>query len=399
MATEEYTLEDLPEDERHSVWEDTQRKYWITYRNKNEAKNNEVEMEFKLLINEELLNYSHLTRKESQLNTLESYLARELAKVSAERTRTTDEREAQAGRLEHIKQDYHVSRQKRAESQQDFWIKMRAFFRGKMGEDPHTADDRGPESEGIILPEELPELASASDRLATRQESLDSSSEPVHPTVEVQPRPEPMRQPGLRQSQQSQQVEEHISEPSRSSSEQFILIDTPGRVADQELVMQRELQNEMEPRRQNPMESPSLTPHEPIVDLPRGPPNHPSAELDGSAKDHPGSDPVQAPREHEQLCPSMDLCQPRPFTPFNKGFSPQLSRRQRPGSTTPIKPSPSSHSRLVDDDLFQTTAAAVDLPPSAALEVSLSEDNLLYHQKKSDHDPPEDQPAKRQRID
>ncbi|KAF4455912.1 hypothetical protein F53441_1849 [Fusarium austroafricanum] len=272
-----------------------ERNFWINHRSKKEAENNKVEKYFQLSINEERLTLSYLTGQPSQLKESRSRLIRELAKAEAELACTTDECEGKAGRLERIEQDYYVSRQKRAEAQQNFWIKMRRFFRQKKGEDPDAPNNRGPESEGIILPEELPELASTSNRLATQQESPDSSSGTAHPTVEVQPRPDPTRQPELHQVQQVQQVEKHISVPSRPSAEQCILLDTTERVAERQPARQPNVQNEMEPERQSPMESLSVVPHKPIVDLPRRPPNHPSAELDGSAKDHQGSDPVHAP--------------------------------------------------------------------------------------------------------
>ncbi|KAF4453982.1 hypothetical protein F53441_3507 [Fusarium austroafricanum] len=170
MATGEEVWDALPEGEQKSVWDETERNFWINLRSKKEAENNKVEKDFQLSINEVRLKLSDLTGQRSQLKESQSRLARELAKVEAELARTTDECEEKADRLERIEQDYYASRQKRAEAQQDIWIKMRRFFRQKRGEDPDAPDNRGPESEGIVLPEELPELASTSNGLATRRE-------------------------------------------------------------------------------------------------------------------------------------------------------------------------------------------------------------------------------------
>ncbi|KNB16564.1 hypothetical protein FOXG_14392 [Fusarium oxysporum f. sp. lycopersici 4287] len=77
------------------------------------------------------------------------------------------------------------------------------------------------------------------------------SSETIHPTVEVQPRPEPARQP------EPQQVEQEIPVPSRPPSPQPVLQRTlerfperqPGRQPDRQIEPQPERQHEQQPER------------------------------------------------------------------------------------------------------------------------------------------------------
>ncbi|KAF9774742.1 hypothetical protein IL306_007228, partial [Fusarium sp. DS 682] len=161
MATGEDVWDSLPEGEQKSVWDETERNFWVNLRSKKDAENKKIEKDFQLSINEVRLKLSDLTGQRSQLKESQSRLARELAKVEAELARTTDECEEKANRLERIEQDYRTSRLKRAETLQDIWFKMRRFFRLKRGEDPDAPDHLGPESEGIVLPEVLPELSSA----------------------------------------------------------------------------------------------------------------------------------------------------------------------------------------------------------------------------------------------
>jgi hypothetical protein len=176
MATEEDVWGTLPEGEQKSVWDETERNFWINLRSKTEAENNKIEKDFQTSINEVRLELSDLTGQRSQLRESQSRLTRELAKVEAELARTTDECEEKADRFVRIEQDYHVSRQKRVEAQRDIWVKMRRFFRQKRGEDPNAPDTRGPESEGLVLPDELPELSSTSNGVIPQREPTNGSA-------------------------------------------------------------------------------------------------------------------------------------------------------------------------------------------------------------------------------
>ncbi|KAH7191165.1 hypothetical protein DER44DRAFT_815687 [Fusarium oxysporum] len=161
MATGENVWDSLPKGEQKAIWDETERNFWVNLRSKKDAENKKIEKDFQLSINEVRLKLSDLTGQRSQLKESQSRLARELAKVEAELARTMDECEEKASRLERIEQDYRASRQKRTETLHDIWFKMRRFFRQKRGEDPDAPDHLGPESEGIVLPEVLPELSSA----------------------------------------------------------------------------------------------------------------------------------------------------------------------------------------------------------------------------------------------
>ncbi|KAI3572145.1 hypothetical protein IWW34DRAFT_893198 [Fusarium oxysporum f. sp. albedinis] len=148
-----------------------------------DAGNKKIEKDFQLSINDVRLKLSDLTGQRSQVEESQSRLARELAKVEAELARTTDECEEKASRLERIEQDYRASRQKRTDTLHDIWFKMRRFFRQKRGEDPDAPDHLGPESEGIVLPEILPELSSGFNGPTPRVE-------PTNGTAVVTDRPE-----------------------------------------------------------------------------------------------------------------------------------------------------------------------------------------------------------------
>ncbi|KAG4269051.1 hypothetical protein FPRO04_12283 [Fusarium proliferatum] len=158
MVTGEDVWNSLPEGEQKSDWDETERNFWVNLRSKKDAENKKIEKNFQLSINEVRLKLSDLTGQRSHLKESQSRLARELAKVEAELARTTDECEEKASRLERIEQDYRASRQKRAETLHDIWLKMRRFFRQKRGENPDTPGHLGPESHGIVLPEMLPEI-------------------------------------------------------------------------------------------------------------------------------------------------------------------------------------------------------------------------------------------------
>ncbi|KAM0222876.1 hypothetical protein ACHAQD_003605 [Fusarium lateritium] len=187
MDTEEEVWDALPEGEQMSIWNETERNFWVNLRNKKATENDKIEKDFQNSINEVRLKLSELTGQRSQLRESQSRLARELAKVEAELARTTDECEEKADRLVRIEQDYHASRQKRVEAQRDIWIKMRRFFRQKRGEDPDAPDHRGPESEGLVLPDELPGLSSAPNASNTpiepgpqRHTTGPTNAEPLH---------------------------------------------------------------------------------------------------------------------------------------------------------------------------------------------------------------------------
>ncbi|CVL08216.1 uncharacterized protein FMAN_14151 [Fusarium mangiferae] len=183
MATGEDVWDSLPEGEQKSVWDETERNFWVNLRTKKDAENKKIEKDFQLSINEVRLKLSDLTGLRSQLKESQSRLARELAKVEAELACTTDECEEKASRLERIEQDYRASRQKRAETLHDIWFKMRRFFRQKRGDDPDIPDHLGPESEGIVLPEMLPEVSSGFNGTTPQVE-------PTNGTAVVAERPE-----------------------------------------------------------------------------------------------------------------------------------------------------------------------------------------------------------------
>ncbi|KAF5254270.1 hypothetical protein FANTH_934 [Fusarium anthophilum] len=183
MAAGEDLWEFLPKGEQNSLWDETERNFWVNLRSKKDAENKKIEKDFQLSINEVRLKLSDLTGQRSQLIESQSRLARELAKVEAELARTTDECEEKASRLERIEQDYRASRQKRTETLHDIWFKMRRFFRQKRGEDPDAPDHLRPESEGIVLPEMLPEVSSGFNGTTPRVE-------PTNGTAVVAERPE-----------------------------------------------------------------------------------------------------------------------------------------------------------------------------------------------------------------
>ncbi|KAI1060847.1 hypothetical protein LB506_007475 [Fusarium annulatum] len=218
MATGEDVWDSLPEGEQKSVWDETERNFWVNLRTKKDAENKKIEKDFQLSINEVRLKLSDLTGQRSQLKESQSRLARELAKVEAELARTTDECEEKASRLERIEQDYRASRQKRTETLHDIWFKMRRFFRQKRGEDPDVPDHLGPESEGIVLPEMLPEVSSGFNGTTPRVE-------PTNGTAVVAERPEEEEQDD--DEDRMEGVEHHDN---RGASSLVDIVDADGNV-------------------------------------------------------------------------------------------------------------------------------------------------------------------------
>ncbi|KAK7575220.1 hypothetical protein V3481_017184 [Fusarium oxysporum f. sp. vasinfectum] len=220
MATGEDVWGFLPEKEQKSVWDDTERNFWVNLRYKKDAENKKIEKDFQLSINEVRLKLSDLTGQRSQLEETQSRLARELAKVKAELARTTDECEEKATRLERIEQDYRASRQKRTETLHDIWFKMRRFFRQKRGEDPDAPDHLGPESEGIVLPEILPELSSGFNEPTPRVE-------PTNGTAVVTDRPEDEEEEEEEDEDRMEGIENHDN---RGAESLVDIVDADGNV-------------------------------------------------------------------------------------------------------------------------------------------------------------------------
>ncbi|OBS28787.1 hypothetical protein FPOA_02723 [Fusarium poae] len=176
MAAGEEIWDALPVGEAKSVWVETENNFWKDLRGRKEVENSKIEKEFQHSLSEVRLKLSDLKGQRSQLKESQGRLARELAKVEAELARTTDECDEKAERLVRIEQDYYESRKKRMEAQNDIWAKMRRFFREKRGENPNTPDNRGPESEGLVLPDILPELSSASNGPVPQREPINGSA-------------------------------------------------------------------------------------------------------------------------------------------------------------------------------------------------------------------------------
>ncbi|KAG4277378.1 hypothetical protein FPRO04_14130 [Fusarium proliferatum] len=183
MVTREDDWDSPSEGERKSVWDETERKYMVDLRSEEDAENKKIEEDSQLLNYEAMRKFSELEEQRSQLKELRSRLARDLAQAETELEHITNECKETASRLERIEQDYHSSCQKTTETFHDKRSKMRRFFRQKRGEDPNVPDHLGPESEGIVLPEMLPEVSSGFNGTTQRVE-------PTNGTAVVAERPE-----------------------------------------------------------------------------------------------------------------------------------------------------------------------------------------------------------------
>ncbi|KAG7424329.1 hypothetical protein Forpi1262_v014537 [Fusarium oxysporum f. sp. raphani] len=67
MATGEDVWDLLPEGEQKSVWDETERKFWVKIRSNKDGENKMIEKDFQLPINEVRLKLSNLTWQRSQL--------------------------------------------------------------------------------------------------------------------------------------------------------------------------------------------------------------------------------------------------------------------------------------------------------------------------------------------
>jgi hypothetical protein len=176
MAKGEEVWNPLQEGEAKSIWDETENNFWTDLRSKEEAANREIEKNFQDLRSEASLNLNDVRKKRNQLKESQSRLAKEFAQVETKLACTADECDEKAERLVRIEEEYRESRRKRRNAQNDIWVKMRRFFREKRGEDPDVPDDKGPESEGIVLPDALPEMPSPSKGPVPQKEPINGST-------------------------------------------------------------------------------------------------------------------------------------------------------------------------------------------------------------------------------
>ncbi|CZR49736.1 uncharacterized protein FPRO_14787 [Fusarium proliferatum ET1] len=148
----------------------------VNLRSEEDAENKKIEKDFQLMNCEVRLKLSERKEQQSQLKELRFRLATEHAQAEAALKHITNECKETASRLERIEQDYHSSCQKTAKTFHDKRSKMRRFFRQKRGENPDTPDHLGPESEGIILPEMLPEVSSGFNGTTPQVEPTDGTA-------------------------------------------------------------------------------------------------------------------------------------------------------------------------------------------------------------------------------
>ncbi|KAF4495522.1 hypothetical protein FAGAP_8344 [Fusarium agapanthi] len=208
--------------EENSAWAETEQDYWKRVRNKKSLENEKIDNEFQLLLNE----------ISNRLDALKEWRTKLVIETETKLSLINDAIKKETAHLEELRHKYRVSREMRNNENRHLWTEMRGWFREQKGEDPHTPDDKGPESEGLILRNELPGLLSAADGSAVQREltngtgamadrpeeasdkrstgGLKCHNIETAKTPEVQPKIEPTNQIKL---QEVRQVEKKIVPP------------------------------------------------------------------------------------------------------------------------------------------------------------------------------------------
>ncbi|KAF5978980.1 hypothetical protein FBULB1_5917 [Fusarium bulbicola] len=208
--------------EENSAWAEAEQDYWKRVRNKKSLENEKIDNEFQLLLNE----------IRNRLDALKEGRTKLVIETQTKLSLINDAMKKETAHLEELRHKYRVSREMRNNENRHLWTEMRGWFREQKGEDPHTPDDKGPESEGLILRNELPGLLSATDGSSVQREltngtgamadrpeeasdkrsmgGLKGHNIETAKTPEVQPKIEPTNQIKL---QKVRQVEKKIAPP------------------------------------------------------------------------------------------------------------------------------------------------------------------------------------------
>ncbi|KAF5704668.1 hypothetical protein FMUND_12396 [Fusarium mundagurra] len=211
--------------EENSFWAAREQNYWKGVRSKKSLENEKIDNDFQMSLNE----------VSNRLDALEEERIERIKLVIETKARLSlinDAIEKETVYREQLRQKYHLSREMRNNESEYLWTQMRGWFREQKGEDPHAPDDKGPESEGLVLRNELPGLSSAADGTPVQREltngtgamadrpeeasdkrsmgGLKCHNIETAKTPEVQPKSEPTNQLKL---QEIRQVEKKIVPP------------------------------------------------------------------------------------------------------------------------------------------------------------------------------------------
>ncbi|KAH8679160.1 hypothetical protein BGZ61DRAFT_359899 [Ilyonectria robusta] len=149
--------EALPEKEHISVWNETERNFWLDQERQHEAADIEADKAYQSIITDAKVELSNLTGRRSLLSESQARLVRELAKVEEELSRVSQACDEKAERLNGTEQEYRDGQQARLETRQKVRKTMRRFFKERRGEDPNVEDPEDIELERLApAPETAP---------------------------------------------------------------------------------------------------------------------------------------------------------------------------------------------------------------------------------------------------
>ncbi|KHO01212.1 uncharacterized protein MAM_00213 [Metarhizium album ARSEF 1941] len=132
----------LPAEEQRSVWDETERNFWLRFDDENDASHGETQQMYRIRASKTRAELDALMMKQSQLTERQERLLKELTQVEAELARVVEACDDKATKLNILEQEYRQSEHERLEQRAQIAKSMERFFRIKRGEDPDALSER-----------------------------------------------------------------------------------------------------------------------------------------------------------------------------------------------------------------------------------------------------------------
>ncbi|KAJ6439872.1 sterigmatocystin 8-O-methyltransferase precursor [Purpureocillium lavendulum] len=127
--------EALPADEKRSVWDETEIKFWNNFERDQQKDRAAAEKHFQDATLELKLDFTKLSGRRSQLSETRDRLAKELAKIEQDLALVGQQCEEKSMRLHAIESDYLKKKEESEEKREHVYFEMKRFFKEKRGED------------------------------------------------------------------------------------------------------------------------------------------------------------------------------------------------------------------------------------------------------------------------
>ncbi|KID92647.1 hypothetical protein MGU_00236 [Metarhizium guizhouense ARSEF 977] len=175
----------LPAEEQRSVWDETERNFWLKFDHENDANYGKSEQRYKMTEAEMRANLDTLTVKRTQLTERQDRLLKELTQVEEELARVVEECDDKATKLNILEQNYRQSEHDRLEQRNKIAKSMERFFRVKRGEDPDAPSERDRDDWREVLRNST--RSGDEGRDAARAEALEQANEAARSTQALTP--------------------------------------------------------------------------------------------------------------------------------------------------------------------------------------------------------------------